>query len=99
MMNSDIVSFSFELPFELRAAVQGATPAQAIINEIAFASGITAADILGYSREHQFAHPRQEAMRQVRERLGFSWNRMARVFKRDHSTCISGVRAARARLA
>ena len=43
------------------------------------------------------AHARQDAMRRIREALGYSYPRIGRFFGRDHTTVVHGVRASAAR--
>lgn len=68
------------------------------IRDAASATGISTADILGRSRLRTIVHARQLAMHMAHE-AGAPCTQIARVFKRDHSTIIHGVRAEAARRA
>lgn len=50
--------------------------------------GITLTDMLGPCRAKRFAVPRQEAMAEVRKRLGWSYPRIGKLFGKDHSTIL-----------
>lgn len=49
------------------------------------------------SRERDKAHPRQMAMLVARKMTRKQYTLLGRIFRRDHSTIISGIRAARRR--
>ena len=66
--------------------------AQAVAQE----NEITLADILGQSRQRASAWPRQTVMLLASE-AGFSNPQIGRFLARDHTTVLSGIRAARAR--
>lgn len=71
------------------------TPAQEtrrIIAEIAEKHQVPVAAIMSGSRKRRYAWPRQEAYVAVREAKGYSYPHIGRIFGRDHSTVISGVR-------
>lgn len=51
------------------------------------------------SRQRRFAHPRQVAMALSRRLTDQSWTTISRSFNRDHSTIITGARAAERRCA
>lgn len=50
--------------------------------------GITLAEMKGTCRQRRFAVPRQEAMAEVRKRLGWSYPRIGRLFNKDHTTAL-----------
>lgn len=50
--------------------------------------GITLADMVGPCRKKRFAIPRQEAMAEVRKRLGWSYPRIGKLFGKDHTTVL-----------
>lgn len=50
--------------------------------------GITLDEMLGRSKRAPIVKARQEAMAQVRMRLGYSYPRIGRLFKRDHTTAL-----------
>lgn len=70
----------------------------AIAGPIAEAYGIPLSDMRGESKERRFVWPRQEAMLAMRE-AGFSTPRIGQFFRRDHSTVMHGIAAARKRRA
>lgn len=62
---------------------------RALIRSIAEKHGVTFADVIGPNRSRIYLRPRCEAMRAVRElRPQMSYPQMARIFRRDHSTCL-----------
>lgn len=67
-----------------------------IARAVAQQNEITLDDILGASRQRAFAWPRQTVMLLASE-AGFSNPQIGRFLGRDHTTVLSGVRAARAR--
>lgn len=60
-------------------------------------AGITTDQLMGRSSARLIAHARQDAMRRIREALGYSYPRIGRFFGRDHTTVVHGVRASAAR--
>jgi chromosomal replication initiation ATPase DnaA len=68
-----------------------------IIAEVARDHGITPDDIMGECRRPEFAWPRHEAMRQVYQETGLSFSAIGRIFGRDHTTVMNGVKRAQAR--
>lgn len=50
--------------------------------------GITLEEMLGKCRQKRLAVPRQEAMAAVRTRLGWSYPRIGRLFRKDHTTVL-----------
>ena len=50
--------------------------------------GITLAEMKGTCRKRIYAVPRQEAMAEVRKRLGWSYPRIGRLFNKDHTTAL-----------
>lgn len=67
-----------------------------IARAVAQENEITLDDILGTSRQRAVAWPRQTVMLLASE-AGFSNPQIGRFLRRDHTTVLSGVRAARAR--
>lgn len=63
---------------------------------VALANDLTATELKSDAREIRISHPRQDAMRAMHEE-GFSLPVIGRFFKRDHTTVLHGVRAAKAR--
>lgn len=78
------------MSFALRSMMQ-------ISADVAASSNLTVADIRGRRRERAFAWPRQDAMRRMHE-AGHSSVDIGFFLKRDHTTILHGVRAARARM-
>lgn len=74
-------------------------PAMFIIEQVAKRWDLSAEDLLGPSRLKRIAHPRQQAMYEIRETLGYSLPRIGRIFgNRDHTTVLHSVRAHAARI-
>ncbi len=71
-------------------------PMAIIAADEAARAGITADEIMT-GTTHHIAHARQDAMRRIREGLGYSLPRIGRFFGRDHSTVVYGLRASAAR--
>lgn len=67
-----------------------------IAAQVALLRGITVMELRGTNRRVQYSHPRQEAMLIMHE-AGYSMPRIGRFFRRDHTTVLHGIRAARAR--
>jgi len=70
------------------------TPRERIISDvqnIADDHGVTVEDIFGKRRHAPIARARQEAFTALRW-YGFSYPQIGRIFGRDHSTVIHGVR-------
>lgn len=76
-----------------------------VLGEVSQAYGIGEEDLVGESRRKAIAHARQEAMWRLRHRLALdgrprhSLLEIGRVFNRDHTTVLHGLRAHEARLA
>lgn len=69
------------------------TPAQRrIIQFVADRYRLTFDEITGRSRKVRFAHPRQEAMWELRQDGRWSYPQIARLFHRDHTTAIHACR-------
>ncbi|MEO9633084.1 MAG: helix-turn-helix domain-containing protein [Sulfitobacter sp.] len=58
--------------------------------------GIRLPDFFGKTRTHDVAHRRQECMAELRQQ-GFTLSRIARLFKRDHTTVQHGIEAVKRR--
>lgn len=67
-----------------------------IASEVAADNGLTLAELKSGSRAYAVSRPRQYAMMLMMD-AGYSANGIGRFFGRDHSTVISGARAAKAR--
>ena len=78
---------------------------QAIIEQVSAETGVHVREILGPLRSRAITDARHEAMRRCRAEIGrhggprWSYPQISRVFGRDHTTVILGVRAAEARRA
>lgn len=70
-------------------------PALKIIAEVAEEHGVSVAALLGPCKVRELAVPRMLAYHRIRAELGYSYPRIGRIFKRDHSTIIYGVRRVR----
>ncbi len=70
-----------------------------IIDEVAAKRGLHRRDILSRHREKPIAQARQEAMTSVRDRLGWSYARIARAIGLDESSVRQGVKTFRERQA
>lgn len=78
----------------------GSTPLIAdVIRETARAYGMTEDDLTGPRRSRRYAWPRHIAMMVARHHTCRSWDRIGKVFNRDHSSIIHGVRRATQRCA
>lgn len=67
-----------------------------IASDVAADNGLTLAELQGDSRAYTTSRPRQYAMMLMID-AGYSASEIGRFFRRDHTTVISGARAARAR--
>jgi len=65
-----------------------------IIREIAMQHGVTVETIMGRSRDPQDVRARWAAYAAVKHRRGLSHCAVGRVFGRDHSTILHGIRNA-----
>ena len=65
-----------------------------IITRISNETGIPITDILSKCRTRPVAHARQDAMLEIRERLGWPLKRIGKLFGRDHTTVMHGLQAA-----
>jgi chromosomal replication initiation ATPase DnaA len=72
---------------------------QEIMREVAAKHGLNWTQFMLGTRMHRYAHARHEAMWLMRKRTSLSYPQMARLFNRDHTTCIYGVRAHERRMA
>ena len=63
-----------------------------IIQKVAHHYGITEEDLLGKSQTREVAHPRQIAMYLTRNKLKLPFQKIGKLFSRDHSTVMSSVR-------
>jgi len=75
-----------------------------IIREVAEAHGLTPSDIIGRERTRPYSRARHEAMwrlyqvRLVDGRRRYSFPMLGRIFGRDHTVCLHGVRRHEARM-
>jgi chromosomal replication initiator protein len=69
--------------------------ARQIIDEIAATHDITREDMIGPRRYPHLVEARREAMRRVRDELGYSYPQIGRIFNRDHSSVIWSLRGGR----
>lgn len=65
-----------------------------LVDAVAAEYRLDAGDLLGPVRAHSYTEPRQECWLRARTELGASYPEIARVFARDHSSIIRGVRQA-----
>lgn len=71
---------------------ENALTPERIIKSVAGHYGITSEDILGKSQMREYAVPRQVSMYLCREQLKMPFQKIGRLFDRDHSTVMSSVR-------
>ena len=69
-----------------------------IIAEVADEFLVFPSDITGHKRRPKFVAPRHKAMWRARTETNASYLKLARIFKRDHTTVIHGVRCWEAKL-
>ena len=69
-----------------------------IIAEVADEYLIFPSDITGHKRRPKFVAPRHKAMWRARTETNASYLKLARIFKRDHSTVIHGVKCWEAKI-
>jgi chromosomal replication initiator protein len=62
------------------------------------AFGLSTEDMLSRSARWRLAHPRQVAMLIAHRRTPYSFPRLGRLFDRDHTTIITGIRSAQKRI-
>jgi len=67
-----------------------------IVAAVALANDVTVAELKSDDRTRQISWPRQDAMLAMSED-GFSLKQIGLFFKRDHTTVLHGIRAAKAR--
>ena len=80
----------------LKPAMISAATMTDIVARVALIYGLSVDELRGKGREIRVSHPRQEAMLMMHE-AGYSMPRIGRFFKRDHTTILHGIRAARTR--
>lgn len=71
------------------------SPTRFIIAKTAQAFNLRPEEMWEYDQRPAVAQPRQIAMLLAHEIIGSGWAELGRVFKRDHTTILHGVRAAR----
>lgn len=86
-----------EWPVELFKSAPKPIFARDYIRQRCKENGIDPAEIFGRSRKEVFVVPRQILMLEVRELYGKSFPDIARIFNRDHTTIIYGIRSAEKR--
>lgn len=67
------------------------------VEEVSTETGVPVAAILSKNRTRKFCVPRQEVFLRAHE-YGLSLSHIGRVFDRDHTTILHGIRAARKRI-
>ena len=70
-------------------------PAHAIIREVAAAHGLSPDQLLERCRKPARVLARRDAMRRVRDELGYSYPKIGQLFKRDHTTVLWSCRGGR----
>lgn len=80
-----------------KRAPSKASPVRRIVRQVASEYNVSPDDILGPCRERVFVVARQEAMRRASDE-GLSLVRIGNAMRRDHTTVLHGIRAAKARL-
>jgi chromosomal replication initiation ATPase DnaA len=61
---------------------------QRIIFDVAEKHGVSTVTMLSPCRDRAFVNAREEAYRRLRDELGYSYPRIAKIFNRDHSTVV-----------
>jgi chromosomal replication initiator protein len=61
---------------------------QRIIFDVAEKHGVSVALMLSPCRDRAFVNAREEAYRRLRDDLGYSYPKIAKIFSRDHSTIV-----------
>lgn len=79
------------MPAWYRPPAYGALTGIELVANVARLHGFTAADLMGPSRARPLCIARWRAMRQLRDR-GRSYASIGRLFNRDHSTVMHGLR-------
>jgi len=64
----------------------------AIIARVATAHSVTVAELLGPSHVRKLAYARWEAMAEIKAELGDSLSAIGRLFNRDHTSVMHGLR-------
>lgn len=80
------------------ASVLSASKMSEIAARVALIHDLTVVELRSPVRTINISHPRQEAMLIMHE-AGYSMPRIGRFFRRDHTTVLHGIRAAKARMA
>ena len=83
------------LPIDLPEPMKARKTAKQIIAEVAAEFDVAAADILGDRKFARFTRPRKQAMRRIREELGYSYPRVGRIFNRHHTAILWACRGGR----
>lgn len=68
-----------------------------IVLEVLNETGVQPDDIFSPKRTRHVAHARQECFLRIRDRTSMSLPAIGRLFHRDHTTVLQGIRAAEAR--
>lgn len=74
----------------LWARVQGPVDINKIIGKVADFYGLKNEDLLNKRRDREFVHPRQIAMYLLRHELGYSFPKIGKELRRDHTTIMHG---------
>jgi chromosomal replication initiation ATPase DnaA len=61
---------------------------QRIIFDVAEKHGVSTVTMLSPCRDRAFVNAREEAYRRLRDELGYSYPKIAKIFNRDHSTVV-----------
>lgn len=79
----------------LNLGAQDKTPvtADGILNQTASKHGLKVSDLKSQSRIRFVLNARNEAMKELREQLGYSYAEIGRVFGKDHSTVMNALRS------
>jgi hypothetical protein len=71
---------------------KAAQPGRDIIVEVALLHGLTETDLRGPSKARRIARARWQAMARIHNELGYSLPKVGKMFSRDHTTVLHGVR-------
>lgn len=70
-------------------------PIRAVEEAIASAAKVTVEDMRSHNRTEAYAQARMAVWFIAKDHLGYSYSKIGRVYNRDHTTIISGVRKMR----
>ena len=83
---------SAEMVTDFDAFFAKAKTAKGIIEEVSNQTMIPVRDILGKKRDHPTAHARQLCFYRIQRECNYSLPRIGRLFGRDHTTVLHGIR-------